>query len=544
MTTSRIKQGVDHQQRTALEHTRLLISEERAFLHGECINLNSSDSSLAFLRLSDQIEHFITAINWGNYTVPLMLTNSSLPAQAQVRICIDITNLAVDSMVSLNKFQLGPQQAVLLSFPYAGTSPLESMTLSGILTVTNREQQRVMTQAGLNDRNWILSLRLSAAVAPCEYRVEESRMATTLPPTTLQPPSNVMSFPLVLSPPPTPLPPHSFSPPKRPGHCVPGQILSQSQMQTQIDGALQFFPLSSPSTSRFNHPIWLQLPSEDTESVDLIQSLSQDSNPSLVYSEHAEPPLKQQSQQKSTDGLLSFNPALAQHLHPQSCVQLQLGHEPLISEDHMSWSQNVPIAVYTGAPFNSVIQLGRELMETWEGIVSHYTPPPMLNPTRSGTGLFYNLLPPFAVENRALWNDERKDNVSHRSINIGLDFQAELPDLLEEIWPEEPVKEELLWKPWEELEQSDNVLQHATPNPDPPSEPHFDPKPYSKSGPVTNPAGIAPEHKDRVHAQAAVPIICSHAKSTDCAQSTYLTTSHWTSDMGLPAQPKDRWPVL
>lgn len=70
--------------------------------------------------------------------------------------------------------------------------------------------------------------------------------------------------------------------------------------------------------------------------------------------------------------------------------------------------------MYTGVPFNSVIQLGMELMETWEGTVSHYTPPPMLNPTRSGTGLFNNLLPPFAVENRALWNDERKENDSHR----------------------------------------------------------------------------------------------------------------------------------
>lgn len=93
------------------------------------INLNSSDSSLAFLHLWDQSERFITAINWGNYTVPLTLTNNSLPAQAQVLICIDTTNLVVDSMVSLNKFQLGPQQAVLLSFPYAG------WTQSSLITV-------------------------------------------------------------------------------------------------------------------------------------------------------------------------------------------------------------------------------------------------------------------------------------------------------------------------------------------------------------------------------------------------------------------------
>lgn len=94
--------------------------KERALLHGEFINLNSSASSLAFLRLWDQSERFITAINWGTDHVPLMLTNSNLPAQAQVRISTDTTNLAVNSMVTLKKFQLGPQQAVLLSFPYAG----------------------------------------------------------------------------------------------------------------------------------------------------------------------------------------------------------------------------------------------------------------------------------------------------------------------------------------------------------------------------------------------------------------------------------------
>lgn len=94
--------------------------KERALLHGEFKNLTSSSSSLAFLRLWDQSERFITAINWGDDHLPLTLTNNNLPAQAQVHISTDTTNLAVNSMVSLKEFQLGPQQAVLLSFPYAG----------------------------------------------------------------------------------------------------------------------------------------------------------------------------------------------------------------------------------------------------------------------------------------------------------------------------------------------------------------------------------------------------------------------------------------
>ncbi|XP_039515668.1 uncharacterized protein si:dkey-19b23.10 [Pimephales promelas] len=328
------------------------------------------------------------------------------------------------------------------------------------------------------------------------------------------PPSHSLSFPLVLSPPPTPLPPQSFSPPKRPQHFLPGQILSQSQ----TDGSLQFFPsLPSPSSSRYNHPIWLQLQADGNESLELTQHLQQDSNSSLVYSEHGSPHLKQMnSQQKDCSMQMSLNPALAQHHHPQSCVQQHLGHEPGTSEDHMTWpqmgqsshsygpslhqsslhvqgsepgegsrlsfgqnfspgssdklqgsssTQNVPSSGYTGVPFNSVIQLSRDFMETWEGTASHFTPPPMLNPTRSGTGLFCNLLSSLAVENRALWTDERKEDDSQRCINIGPDFQAELPDLIvgreHDERPEEAVREELLWKPWAELEENDTLLQHV-----------------------------------------------------------------------------------
>ncbi|XP_052458437.1 uncharacterized protein LOC128017206 isoform X2 [Carassius gibelio] len=332
------------------------------------------------------------------------------------------------------------------------------------------------------------------------------------------PPSHNLSFPLVLSPPPTPLPAPSFSPPKRPQHLLPGQILSQSQIQTQIDGSLQFFPsLPSPSTGRFNHPIWLQLQADDNNGLDLTQHLPQDSNSSMVYSEHGGPHLKQiNSLQKDCSLQMSLNPSLVQHHHPQSCLQQELGHEPGTSEDHTTWPQfgqsshsfgpslhqsslhvqgsgsgegtrfgnglnfgsgssdkslgssstkNVPSSVYTGVPFSSVIQMSKELMENWEETTPHYTPPPMLNPTRSGTGLFCNLLSSLAVENRALWTDERKDDDSQRFINIGPEFQAELPDLITgrdpEVCPEEPVREEMLWKPWAELEENDTLLQHV-----------------------------------------------------------------------------------
>ncbi|KAF4111384.1 4F2 cell-surface antigen heavy chain [Onychostoma macrolepis] len=97
-----------------------LRGKERSLLHGEYVRLHSSSTSLAFLRLWDQSSRFLTAMNWGSYPITMTLSFSDLPAQAQVRLTTDAANLAVDSMVSLEKLQLGPKQAVLLSYPYAG----------------------------------------------------------------------------------------------------------------------------------------------------------------------------------------------------------------------------------------------------------------------------------------------------------------------------------------------------------------------------------------------------------------------------------------
>ncbi|ROL45587.1 4F2 cell-surface antigen heavy chain [Anabarilius grahami] len=97
-----------------------LRGKERSLLHGEYVSLYSSPTSLAFLRLWDQSERFLTAVNWGIDSVTMKLTYSDLPAQAQVRLSTDAANLAVDRMVSLQNLELGPKQAVLLFYPYAG----------------------------------------------------------------------------------------------------------------------------------------------------------------------------------------------------------------------------------------------------------------------------------------------------------------------------------------------------------------------------------------------------------------------------------------
>lgn len=97
-----------------------LKGKERSLLHGEYINLHSSPTSLAFLRVWDQSERFLVALNWGDGSVTMTLTNSDLPAEARVRASTDTENLAVDRKVSVEKLELGPKQAVLLSYGFPG----------------------------------------------------------------------------------------------------------------------------------------------------------------------------------------------------------------------------------------------------------------------------------------------------------------------------------------------------------------------------------------------------------------------------------------
>ncbi|XP_033465628.1 solute carrier family 3 member 2a [Epinephelus lanceolatus] len=104
-----------------------LRGKERSLLHGDYYPLSSSTSSLSFLRVWDQSERFITAVNWGataeTLQFKLALTGSTegleLPERAKVKLSTD-KDQEVDSMVDLDKITLAPGQAVLLQFPYAG----------------------------------------------------------------------------------------------------------------------------------------------------------------------------------------------------------------------------------------------------------------------------------------------------------------------------------------------------------------------------------------------------------------------------------------
>ncbi|XP_023259851.1 4F2 cell-surface antigen heavy chain [Seriola lalandi dorsalis] len=105
-----------------------LRGKERSLLHGDYYPLYSSASSLSFLRLWDQSERYITAVNWGEQPETLKLSLAptegvELPETAKVRFSAETNSTAdfpVDSTISLDKITLQPGQAILLQFPYMG----------------------------------------------------------------------------------------------------------------------------------------------------------------------------------------------------------------------------------------------------------------------------------------------------------------------------------------------------------------------------------------------------------------------------------------
>uniref|UniRef100_A0A7N6BBF9 Glycosyl hydrolase family 13 catalytic domain-containing protein n=1 Tax=Anabas testudineus TaxID=64144 RepID=A0A7N6BBF9_ANATE len=101
-----------------------LRGKERALLHGDYYPLYSSASSLSFLRVWDQSERYITAVNWGAQKETLRLKlepkeGVELPKTATVKLSTD-PKLEADSTVSLDQIELEPGHGVLLQFPYTG----------------------------------------------------------------------------------------------------------------------------------------------------------------------------------------------------------------------------------------------------------------------------------------------------------------------------------------------------------------------------------------------------------------------------------------
>lgn len=130
-----------------------LRGKERSLLHGDYYGLYSSAKSLSFLRVWDQSERYITAVNWGdgleelklnleptgklqfnghvywrylltllfilNLTTFVCAEGVELPETAKVKLSTD-KDFEVDSTVNLKDLKLNAGQALLLQFPYTG----------------------------------------------------------------------------------------------------------------------------------------------------------------------------------------------------------------------------------------------------------------------------------------------------------------------------------------------------------------------------------------------------------------------------------------
>ncbi|GAA6216220.1 4F2 cell-surface antigen heavy chain [Lates japonicus] len=102
--------------------------KERSLLHGDYYPLYSSHTALSFLRLWDQSDRYITAVNWGEQPETITFTlppteGVELPKTAEVKLSAgtnSTSDATKESTVSLDKITLGPGQAILLKFPYTG----------------------------------------------------------------------------------------------------------------------------------------------------------------------------------------------------------------------------------------------------------------------------------------------------------------------------------------------------------------------------------------------------------------------------------------
>ncbi|XP_017826587.2 transcriptional-regulating factor 1 isoform X8 [Callithrix jacchus] len=200
----------------------------------------------------------------------------------------------------------------------------------------------------------------------------------------------------------------------------------------------------------------------------------------------ASPNLKQEIPKKQ-------QPSLPKAEEPLKTVQekKKFRHrpEPLFIPPPPSYNPN-PTASYLGATlYQSQLRsprvLGDHLLLDPTHELPPYTPPPMLSPVRQGSGLFSNVLisghgpgahpqlplTPLTPTPRVLLcrsNSIDGSNVTvtpgpgeqtvdvEPRINIGLRFQAEIPDLQDiSALAQDTHKATLVWKPWPELENHD-----------------------------------------------------------------------------------------
>ncbi|GLD53648.1 transcriptional-regulating factor 1-like protein [Lates japonicus] len=305
------------------------------------------------------------------------------------------------------------------------------------------------------------------------------------------PPTSSQLMSSVLSPPPTPLPPPSHSPSKMDspgafggtGHSVSqgGESLGTLQFFTSRiqslpsvpSGMIWKFPLLShcfPQSSGDPNSSEGNLRSSHgadygnvTAPHDILQSPESTFLASSSHRSSLHPPPRTLCPLNNSSLHLPSTPAhlsgqhyeAAEKIAPSLVTQKAKNGPASVNQSQL---QQQASPVYTGTPFPSILHSSSGQKR------GHYTPRPLLNPARRGTGLYSSLSSLHHRENKTACGEEEEEYGVLQYVNVGYEFQAELPLCFVDgegsgVWPpeEDSPREQLLWKPWAELEESANL---------------------------------------------------------------------------------------
>ncbi|XP_038130695.1 zinc finger protein 541-like isoform X1 [Cyprinodon tularosa] len=332
---------------------------------------------------------------------------------------------------------------------------------------------------GRGDNSGSVKMRQSCAFDPDSYlHPSSSSLSSSFP----SPPTSSHLMSSVLSPPPTPLPPASQSPSKADSptsqggtaHVVPQGEESLGGLQffpprVQSSGMIWKFPLLShcfPQLSTDPSDLGCSLRSSQGDeggnvaaACDILQSPEPSSHKSSTHrsSLHtSRPSCASSGSSPNASFSLPFHPFSGKHHETTEKISLykatqKVKTEPISLDQQPLQEENTP--VYTGKPFPSILHSKRA--QNW----GRYTPRPLLNPSRRGTGLFSSISSAHHREEETSWAEEERCGLPY--VNVGPGFQADIPPCVVDVecsssWisEEDYPPEQLLWKPWDELQES------------------------------------------------------------------------------------------
>ncbi|XP_031141003.1 uncharacterized protein si:dkey-19b23.10 isoform X1 [Sander lucioperca] len=303
--------------------------------------------------------------------------------------------------------------------------------------------------------------------------------------------SHIMSS--VLSPPPTPLPPPSHSPSKMDSPSAFGGTGHSLSQGGDSLGTLQFFTshLQSLPSIHSSGMIWkfpllshnFPQSSGDPSIIEGNLRPSHGSDYGNITASHVQSPevafLTSASHSSSLHPSRALCPSNTPSLHPSFHLPTHPSHlsgqhyeaaeklAPYIvtqkskneqANPNQSQLQQQASPIYTGTPFPSILHSSRGQRR------GRYTPQPLLNPVRRGSGLYSSISSLSGRGEETACGKEEDECVMLPYVNVGHDFQAELPPCFVDgegsrVWSpkEDSPREQLLWKPFENLEESTNI---------------------------------------------------------------------------------------